>query len=41
MVYGQNYIGQNGMDRMVWTKWYEKNGSIFYIDFNLIEFSFY
>ena len=27
MVYGQNVIGQNGMDKMVRTKWYEYNGA--------------
>ena len=30
MVYGQNGIGQNGMDKMVWTKWYGQNGTILY-----------
>ena len=27
MAYGQNVIGQNGMDKMVWTKWYGQNGT--------------
>jgi len=25
-VLGQNGRGQNGMDKMVWTKWYGQNG---------------
>jgi len=29
IVNGQNGIGQNGMDRIVWTKWYGQNGSNF------------
>jgi len=29
-VTGQNGIGQNGTDKMVWTKWYRQNGSNFY-----------
>jgi len=41
LVYGQNGIGQYGMDKMVWTKWYGQNGSQFCIDFNSIEFSLY
>ena len=31
MVYGQNGIGHNGMDKMVWTKWYN---FIFCVHFN-------
>ena len=27
MVYGQNGMGQNGMDKMVRTKWYIQNGT--------------
>ena len=27
MVYGQNGMRQNGMDQMVWTKWYGQNGT--------------
>jgi len=30
MVTGQNGIGQNGMDKMVRTKWHGQNGSNFY-----------
>ena len=30
MVDGQNGIGQNGMDKMIRTKWYGQNGSNFY-----------
>jgi len=26
MVYGQNFIGQNGMEKMIWTIWYEQSG---------------
>ena len=42
MVYGQNGIGQNGMEP--WTKWYGQNGmdkmvKVFGIDFNSIELS--
>ena len=29
-VTGQNGIGQNGTDKMVWTKWHGQNGSNFY-----------
>ena len=36
MVYGQNGIGQNGTDKMVWTKWYN---FIFCVHFNLVEFN--
>jgi len=38
MVYGQNGIGQNGTDKMVWTKWYN---FIFYVHFNSVEFNMY
>ena len=41
MVYGQNGIGQNGMDKIVWTKWYGQNGSNFGIDYNSSEFNSY
>ena len=46
MVYGQNGMGQNGMDKMVWTKWYGQNGTdkmvvIFGIDYNSSEFNSY
>src|SRR6218665_2061995 len=46
MVYGQNGMGQNGMDKMVWTKWYGQNGTekmvvIFRIDYNSSEFNSY
>ena len=39
MVYGQIVIGQNGMDKMVQTKWYGQNGTdkmvaSFGIDYN-------
>ena len=30
MVYGQNGMGQNGMDKMAWTKWFGQNGSNFW-----------
>ena len=36
MVYGQNGIGQNGMDKMAWTKWYN---FIFCVHFNSVEFN--
>ena len=36
MVYGQNGIGQNGTDKMVWTKWYN---FIFCVHFNSVEFN--
>jgi len=38
MVYGQNGIGQNGMDKMVWTKWYN---FISGVHFNQVEFNIY
>ena len=38
MVYGQNGIGQNGMDKMVWTKCYN---FIFCVHFNSVEFNIY
>jgi len=36
MVYGQNVIGQNGTDKMEWTKWYN---FIFCVHFNSVEFN--
>ena len=39
MVYGQNGIGQNGKDKMVWTKWYGQNGTILYFVYPLIQFN--
>jgi len=27
MIYGQNGIGQNGMDKIIRTKWYGQNGT--------------
>ena len=36
MVYGQNGSGQNGTDKMVWTKWYN---FIFCVRFNSVEFN--
>ena len=36
MVHGQNGIGQNGTDKMVWTKWYN---FIFCVHFNSVEFN--
>ena len=36
MVYGQNFIGQNGTDKMAWTKWYNYT---FCVDFNSVEFN--
>ena len=38
MVYGQNGMGQNGMDKIAWTKWYGQNGSNFGTDYNSSEF---
>ena len=38
MVFGQNVIGQNGTDKMVWTKWYN---FIFCVHFNSVEFHIY
>ena len=38
MVYGQNSIGQNGTDKMVWTKWYN---FIFCVHFKAVEFNIY
>ena len=36
MVYGKNGIGQNGTDKMVWTKWYN---FVFCIHLNSVEFN--
>ena len=36
MIYGQNGTGQNGTDKMVWTKWYNL---IFCVHFNSVEFN--
>ena len=33
--------GQNGMDKMVWTKWYGQMVVIFRIDYNSSEFNSY
>ena len=42
MVYGQNGMGQNGMDKIVWTKWYmDKMVAIFGIGYNSSEFNSY
>ena len=41
VVYEQNGIGQNDMDKMVRTEWYGQNGIIFGIDFNSSEFNTY
>ena len=38
MVQGQNGFGQNGADKMVWTKWYN---FIFCVHFNSVEFNIY
>ena len=38
MVYGQNVIGRNGTDKMVWTKRYN---FIFCVYFNSVEFNMY
>ena len=38
MVYEQNGIGQNGMDKMVRTKWCN---FIFCVHFNSVEFNIY
>ena len=39
MVYGQNGIGQNGMGKMVWTKWYGQNGINFFNSLNSVYIS--
>ena len=47
MVTGQNGSGQNGTDKMVWTKWYGQNGTdkmvqfIFCEHLKFVEFSIY
>ena len=38
IVYGQNGIGQNGMHKMVWTKWYN---FILCVHLNSVEFNVY
>ena len=38
IIYGQNGIGQNGTDKMAWTKRYN---FIFCVDFNSVEFNIY
>ena len=35
MVYGQIVIGQNGVDKILRTKWYEQKGSKFWIRLQL------
>jgi len=42
LVTGQNGSGQNGTDKMVWTKWYVQNGSNFWnrLQFKWIQFLF-